>query len=77
MADEVARAQELEERQRAAAVAMQRAKPHQLAFVPAACVDCSDKIEPERHAAMPTARRCAECEKRREKSRRLKNMRAR
>ena len=28
----------------------------------AACLDCGDEIDPRRRAAMPTARRCVDCE---------------
>lgn len=33
-----------------------------------ACQDCSDEIPKERRAAMPSARRCATCETRRERA---------
>ncbi|MBI1262968.1 MAG: TraR/DksA family transcriptional regulator [Rhizobiales bacterium] len=70
MADEVDRAQELELRQRNVAVAALQAKLNAPLVIVENCIECDDEIEPERRAVMPSARRCIECEQRREQARR-------
>jgi RNA polymerase-binding transcription factor DksA len=64
VADEVDRAQELEQQQRDEAIARVRMAQ---AFVPRdprvddSCIDCGEAIEPERIRALSRTARCARC----------------
>lgn len=59
MADLIDRAQDLEQRQRATALARRRPVP---AAGGGTCVMCGEPIAQERLAALPGAARCVECQ---------------
>jgi DnaK suppressor protein len=61
-------AQELEQRERDAAVARVRAAMHE-ACGSGACDDCGDSIPVERLQALPNARLCVDCQTARERKR--------
>lgn len=73
MTDILDRAQFVEERERAASVALVRSSARQLDTPAgsAVCRGCADLIEPERLAACPGAQRCLVCQEAAEKFQRL------
>lgn len=62
MSDEADLAQRLDERQRAAAIAIVRAQTERDGADD--CEDCGAPIAPERRAALPSATRCIGCQER-------------
>lgn len=60
--DVVDEAQQLELDRRADALAARRAASAPSHLATGICCDCGDPIEPERLAALPSARRCLDCQ---------------
>lgn len=65
--DDAERAQALDERIRAGGVALARARIQGEGADE--CEDCGGVIAPQRRAAMPSAKRCVDCQERRERRR--------
>jgi len=62
--DDIDRAQEREQLDRALALAaLQRRLDHEPRSGATHCVDCGEQIDPRRRAAVPCAQRCADCQK--------------
>lgn len=66
--DEVDRAQVLEEQQRVAALSRHRLS-EPVTDWPRQCIDCDAWLTAERVTAVPSARRCVECQELEERSR--------
>jgi phage/conjugal plasmid C-4 type zinc finger TraR family protein len=71
MADDIDLAQELDEAIRQGALAARRSEPAYLDLpFPRDCMDCGEDIPANRHAAMPNALFCRDCQAHLERRRR-------
>lgn len=72
MADEIDRAQEREEQQRADALAEQARRSQTDGVEHEFCTECEDPIPPARRVALPGVELCVECAERIERANKLR-----